>query len=189
MKNSKNKIIVSLVCGMIIGSLATSFIGKFEITQQENLQSHSNNHIPNSNNSSDDSNRKHLGRRKGGRHGLHDEKNSKHQDSYNEEDSKDSIDTTSSNLKDGTYTGVADGYSPELKVEVTVSDKKISDIQIVSHNETPGFYETAFEQVPSEIINKQNTDVDTVSGATYSSNGIINAVEEALVDAKISDTN
>ena len=93
------------------------------------------------------------------------------------------VDVTSGKYIDGTYQGEASGYGPNLKVQVTVSSGKISDIKIASNNETPGFCEKPFEIVPKEIIQKQNTNVDTVSGATYSSKGIIKAVNNALKGA------
>jgi len=86
--------------------------------------------------------------------------------------------------KDGTYEGSARGYHPGLTVSVTVSGGKIASIEITSHNETPGFYEKAFNSVPDEIIDSQSTSVDTVSGATRSSVGIINAVANALKNAE-----
>lgn len=86
--------------------------------------------------------------------------------------------------KDGVYNGTGIGFQPGLKVAVTVNDGKISGISILEHNETPGFYEKAFNIVPNEIISKQSTNVDTVSGATKSSNGIMMAVNDALNNAK-----
>ena len=90
--------------------------------------------------------------------------------------------------KDGIYTGVGKGFQPNLKVSVTVKDGKITDITIVSHNETTGFYEKPFSVVPKEIISKQGANVDTVSGATFSSNGIIAAVNDALKNARLDGT-
>jgi uncharacterized protein with FMN-binding domain/Pyruvate/2-oxoacid:ferredoxin oxidoreductase delta subunit len=90
--------------------------------------------------------------------------------------------------KDGVYIGSARGFNPNIKVSVTVKDGKITTIEILEHNETPGFYEKAFAVVPNEIISKQNTNVDTVSGATRSSEGIIEAVKGALKDAKLDGT-
>ncbi|GIM28448.1 hypothetical protein CPJCM30710_11140 [Clostridium polyendosporum] len=90
--------------------------------------------------------------------------------------------------KDGVYTGTGRGFQPNLKVSVTVKDGKITEIKILSHNETPGFYEKAFSIVPKEIVSKQATDVDTVSGATRSSNGIIAAVSDALKNARVDGT-
>jgi uncharacterized protein with FMN-binding domain len=85
--------------------------------------------------------------------------------------------------KNGTYTGTADGFRPGLQVAVTVKGGKISDIQIQQINDTPRFYHRAVGVVPNEIIQAQTPDVDTVSGATYSSTGIINAVKNALSKA------
>lgn len=95
-----------------------------------------------------------------------------------------SVDVAQGQYKDGTYTGEAVGYAPGLKVQVTIASSKISDIQITSHNETPGFYERAFQVVPQEIIQSQSTKVDTISRATYSCVGIMNAVNDALSDAQ-----
>lgn len=85
--------------------------------------------------------------------------------------------------KDGTYTGVGRGFRPDLKVSVKVTGGKISNIEIVSHNESRGYYEQPFETVPKEIIESQSTNVDAVSGATRSSNGIMSAVADALKGA------
>lgn len=86
---------------------------------------------------------------------------------------------------DGTFSGEADGFQPALIVNVTISNDKIVNINIVEHNESEGFFEKPFETIPSDIINKQSLSVDTISGATYTSNGIINAVKAALEKAKI----
>lgn len=88
---------------------------------------------------------------------------------------------------DGTYTGVATGYGSNLTVEVVIKDNTITSITILSHNErNTRYYSKAFSTVPSDIIDTQSLDVDTVSGATFSSVGIINAVNDALKDALIS---
>jgi polyferredoxin/uncharacterized protein with FMN-binding domain len=87
--------------------------------------------------------------------------------------------------KDGTYTGEGFGYRPGLQVAVTIKDDKITNIEIVSNNETPDFAMMPFEIVPQEIIQSQSTDVDAVSGATRSSNGIMMAVKNALIQAQI----
>ena len=86
--------------------------------------------------------------------------------------------------KDGIYEGVGDGYRPGLKVEVTIKEGQIHEINIIEHNEVGSrFYVPAFETIPSEIIDKQTTEVDMVTGATRSSYGIIQAVENALSQA------
>lgn len=85
--------------------------------------------------------------------------------------------------KDGTYTGTGRGYRPGLQVEVTIEDSKITDVEIGSNNETPRYTTRPFNTIPKEIIQSQSTDVDTVSGATRTSNGIIAAVQDALNQA------
>lgn len=90
---------------------------------------------------------------------------------------------------DGIYTGVASGYGNNLTVEIVIEDNTITSITILSHNERQSrFYAKAFSTVPSDIIDAQSLEVDTVSGATFSSVGIINAVNDALKDALISGT-
>jgi polyferredoxin len=83
--------------------------------------------------------------------------------------------------KDGTYTAVGQGKSPDLKVAVTVKDDKITNVEIVSNNETKG--KEALAVIPKEIIEKQATEVDAVSGATMTSKGIMMAVNNALNQA------
>ncbi|MEQ8154242.1 MAG: 4Fe-4S binding protein [Clostridiaceae bacterium] len=91
--------------------------------------------------------------------------------------------SSSTSYKDGTYTGTGRGYKPGLTVSVTITGGKISDIRIVSSNETPSFSEEPFKTIPAEIIDAQSLNVDTVSGATRSSEGIIAAVKAALEQA------
>lgn len=93
------------------------------------------------------------------------------------------------NFEDGTYTGSATGYGTDLTVEVVIENNLITSIQIVSHNERQSsFYQKAFDEVPVSILETQSLDVDTVSGATFSSIGIINAVNDALSQAMMSGT-
>jgi len=92
-------------------------------------------------------------------------------------------------LKDGTYTGVAEGYGPELTVCVTVAENVITDVLVVSHNENNvKYYGKAIDAVPAAIVAAQTPLVDTISGATYTSNGIMQAVINALEPAVISGT-
>lgn len=83
-------------------------------------------------------------------------------------------------VKDGTYKGSANGYGGKVTVNVTVSKKIMTAIDIVSApGETDSFFQRA-KGVIDEMLTAQSTDVDVVSGATYSSNGIIGAVKNAL---------
>ena len=89
-----------------------------------------------------------------------------------------------SKYKDGTYEGSAKGYGGTISVKVTVEQDTITDIQVTSAAaETPSYYNSAVAVIDS-ILTEQNPDVDVVSGATYSSNGIKNAVKAALAKAE-----
>lgn len=85
-------------------------------------------------------------------------------------------------LRDGTYSGKADGYEDTIQVEVTVAKGRISSVKVVSENESQP--QDAFEAVPAQIISQQNPAVDGVSGATYTSRGIMRAVLNALKQAR-----
>lgn len=88
--------------------------------------------------------------------------------------------------KDGTYEGTGIGFrGAETTVSVIVKNGKITDITTVSYGDDRPYYSRAFTTVSQEIINSQSTDVDAVSGATYSSRGIMVAVENALSKAPI----
>lgn len=90
-------------------------------------------------------------------------------------------------LKDGSYVGVAEAYGPELTVSVTVAENVITEVQVVSHNENNvKYYGKAIDAVPAAIIAGQTPVVDTISGATYTSYGIMQAVINALEAAVLS---
>ena len=94
------------------------------------------------------------------------------------------VDESQNIYRDGTYTGTAQGYGGEIKVRVTISDQKIVSIEVTEHKgETRKYFEQA-SVLADQIVAAQSTNVDTVSGATLSSNGIINAVRDALNKAK-----
>lgn len=87
--------------------------------------------------------------------------------------------TGSFDLADGVYKGSATGFSGPVTVAVTIMDKKITSIDILSSTDDEAFFNRA-KGVIDRIISSQSLDVDAVSGATYSSNGIIKAVKNAL---------
>ncbi|HAD19339.1 MAG TPA: FMN-binding protein [Lachnospiraceae bacterium] len=102
-------------------------------------------------------------------------------DSSSENDSdgtSDSLDLSS--VKDGTYTGTGTGFRGETKVSVTVKSHKITDITIESYEDDEQYFQAAQTGMISEILKQQSLSVDTVSGATFSSNGILEAVADAL---------
>lgn len=82
--------------------------------------------------------------------------------------------------KNGTYTGEAQGFGGTIQVQLTLEDDTIKDIQITSASGEDSAYLSQAQSVISSIISAQSTDVDTVSGATFSSTGIINAAADAL---------
>jgi len=87
--------------------------------------------------------------------------------------------------KDGVYTGTARGYGGNITVEVTIRDGKIADIRVLDHSgESDSYFERA-SAVIERILSAGSPNVDTVSGATYSSTGIINAVKRALQKAAV----
>lgn len=77
--------------------------------------------------------------------------------------------------KDGTYEGEADGFGGPIQVKVTVENGEITDIEVVSAEKEDGAYLTMAMDVIPNLIEAQSADVDTISGATFSSTGIINA--------------
>ena len=89
--------------------------------------------------------------------------------------------------KDGTYYGSGTGFGGPLKVMVEISGGKIASIQIVENSDGSDYISKAASLIDS-IIAKQSTNVDTVSGATYSSVGIIQAVRDALGQAAVNGT-
>lgn len=87
----------------------------------------------------------------------------------------------------GGLTGTAEGFGGPITVSVTMDGDKITAVEIVSNSETPEIAGNALEQIPAAIVEANSADVDIVAGATYTSNGIINAVKDALDSAGNSD--
>lgn len=88
---------------------------------------------------------------------------------------------------DGTYSGAAEGFGGVIEVSVTVVSKQVTDIEIVSADGEDGAYFAMAQDIISEIIEKQTADVDIISGATFSSTGIKNAVAQALEEAVLDE--
>ena len=87
----------------------------------------------------------------------------------------------------GTYTGEATGHNGTLTATVTVSEDKIESVEITDHTETYGIGygmdETPIEALTKEIVEKQSLAVDSITGATVTSNAVISAVSSALEEA------
>ncbi|MFR5104847.1 MAG: FMN-binding protein [Blautia obeum] len=101
-----------------------------------------------------------------------------------ETDTEEESDDSENVYKDGAYTGSAQGFGGAITVQVTLANDEITDIQVTSAPGEDSAYLSQGEGVISSIISAQSTDVDTVSGATFSSTGIINAVVDALGKAE-----
>ncbi len=86
--------------------------------------------------------------------------------------------------KDGVYSGEAEGFGGMISLEVTVENEMISKIEIVSADKEDGAYLAMAEDIIPSIIESQSAEVDTISGATFSSTGIKNAAIEALKKAE-----
>ena len=90
---------------------------------------------------------------------------------------------THASYRDGTYTGTGDGFGGTIEVEVTVKDQKIAAIEILSADGEDAAYLENASGVIEKITKEQTTEVDTMSGATFSSIGIMKATENALEEA------
>lgn len=88
-------------------------------------------------------------------------------------------------LADGTYSGSAQGYHGDIYVSVTVENSQVTDITVTDNYDTPRYFSQAM-QIIDRIEYDQSLEVDAVTGATYSSEGIRNAVYNALQQAVVS---
>ena len=82
------------------------------------------------------------------------------------------------------YIGEGQGFGGPIKVKVTMDGDQIAKIDVLSHSETAGISTPAFDTVPASIIAAQSTQVDVATGATYTSKGLIEAVNNALAQVK-----
>lgn len=97
-------------------------------------------------------------------------------------------DTPVSEYQDGTYTGKARGYSGYVNITLTIQNGRITEITN-TNSDTGSYFRKAWKVLQPAILEKQSADgIDTVSGATYSSNGILGGAQKALASAKITET-
>ena len=102
--------------------------------------------------------------------------------------SPDTPDTPVSEYRDGTYSGRARGYSGFVTITVTIRDGRITEVTN-TNTDTASFFKKAWKTLQPAIMEKQSADgIDTVSGATYSSQGILGGAQQALASAKITET-
>lgn len=89
-----------------------------------------------------------------------------------------------SKYKDGTYYGIGTGFGGEVKVKVVIVGGVITEITVESAGGEDGSYLSRAKTLIAKVLEKQSPNVDTVSGATYTSNGIISAIQNALSQAR-----
>lgn len=82
------------------------------------------------------------------------------------------------------FIGSGKGYNGDIKVKVSVEDKKISDIEVIKHEES-GFTRRAMKKISDEILSSQSLDVDNIAGATYTSEGLKEAVGKAIASSGV----
>lgn len=85
---------------------------------------------------------------------------------------------------DGVYNATVDGYGGDFNMEVTIKDDEILDVVVDENNETPSIGGVAIEQLITQMKENQGGEVEIVSGATKTSQGMINAYKEILEEAK-----
>lgn len=106
-------------------------------------------------------------------------------DSQETEDEDPEEDEESENYyQNGTFEGSGTGFGGTITVQVTLKDDTITDITVVSASGEDSAYLAQAQNVISTVLDEQSTDVDTISGATFSSTGILEAVNDALAKAE-----
>lgn len=88
-----------------------------------------------------------------------------------------------SKWNDGLYEGEGSGYVGPVRVQVEIRRGRIQEVRVLQHSETPMVSDIAFERVPAQVVREQTWDVDTVTGATDTSNALREAVKGALEQA------
>lgn len=82
--------------------------------------------------------------------------------------------------KAGTYEGTAEGHIGPIKVQIVTDQYEIKEIHILEQQETPVLADIVYEKIPLKVIKANSTDVEVVAGATYTSDGLINAIKNGL---------
>ena len=112
------------------------------------------------------------------------EKDSTEDKENTEQADSEETDDSDNVYKNGTFEGSGTGYGGTITVQVTLEDDTITAVSVVSAPGEDSAYLSQGENVINSIISEQSTDVDTISGATFSSTGILEAVNDALSKAE-----
>lgn len=97
-----------------------------------------------------------------------------------------SMNSNEGGMKDGVFSGQAQGFAGTVIVDVTISGGKITDVQVRPHQETPFVAGPAIETLTQNVLTAQSADVEVISGATFTSKALIKGVEQAIKKASIS---
>ena len=84
---------------------------------------------------------------------------------------------------EGTFEGTGKGHNGEIKVAVTFSKDRIEKIEVLDHKESLGIFEAPVDKIPKEIIEEQSLTADLIAGATVTSKGLLEAIENACIAA------
>lgn len=87
------------------------------------------------------------------------------------------------NMQDGSYIGIGTGFGGIIQTQVVIEDSRVTEINILKHNETSGYYEEVFKNISKEYMRSQSLNVDVISGATATSRGFINAVKSGVIQS------
>lgn len=90
---------------------------------------------------------------------------------------------------EGVYNGTGEAYHGTIKVTVTTDQYEILDIEVIDDEPVPIVSKVVYKEIPERVIKKNSTDVDIVTGATYTSQGLLLAIEEAVKKARIVEEN
>ena len=110
--------------------------------------------------------------------------NKSEKDSAEDKENADQADDSDNVYKNGTFEGSGTGYGGTITVQVTLENDTITAVSVVSAPGEDSAYLSQGENVINSVISEQSTDVDTISGATFSSTGILEAVNDALSKAE-----
>ncbi|SKA79135.1 fumarate reductase flavoprotein subunit/urocanate reductase [Caloramator quimbayensis] len=91
--------------------------------------------------------------------------------------------------KEGTYEGVGEGHVGKIKIRLVTDKYSIKEIKIIEDEEIPIIAEKVYNKIPQQVIKSNSGDVEVVTGATYTSRGLIEAINDALNKAKIKNNN
>jgi len=85
----------------------------------------------------------------------------------------------------GSYVGEAEGHIGPIKVQIVTDQFEIKEIKIIEQQETPVIADIVYEKIPVRVIKSNSPEVEVVAGATYTSNGLLEAIKDGLDKAKV----